>query len=326
MAKLPPYVSTGDRIVGWGPYMQKGTILHNFCVTGEKDRIQQKLDTMFAEPSGGEVRYHPITSKLFLSVAEIARIIPQNPVDFNRGGVSEIDVTVWTVAHRAGSGPFALRWIPLFLAVDSDWAMATGREVYGFPKEIGQFKFDPQLPDPADGRTFLVDAFAIPKFSSEATPTWLPLFEIRPASSGDRVDEPKGVWNRIEHFAEGAVERLGEHVVDAALKIASEKAIASAIKGEAVILPFLKQFPDAADPTRACYQAVIEAPTTINTFRRGGITKPNYHVTVHSYDSHPFYKELGIKPEAEDVGRGMWVDFDFTMDLGHELWKADTSG
>ncbi len=326
MAQLPPYVSTGDRIVGWGPYLQQGTILHNFCVTGDKDRIQAKLDTMFAEPSGGEVRYHPLTSKLFLSVAEIARIVPQNPIDYQRGGVPEIDVTIWTVAHRAGAGPFELRWIPLFLAVDNDWAMATGREVYGFPKEIGQFKFDPQTPDPADGRTFLVDAFAIPHYSPQSTPTWLPLFEMRPIVGDDHEHEPKNFWDRIEHFAEGAVERLGESVVDVALKIASEKAIARAIKGEALVLPFLKQFPDVADPTRACYQAIVEAPTTINTFRSGGITKPNYHIHVHSYDTHPFFKELGIKDEVEDVGRGVWIDFDFTMDLGTVLWKADTSG
>jgi Acetoacetate decarboxylase (ADC) len=324
MPKLPPYVSTGDRIVGWGPYLQQGTILHNFCVTGDKDRIQQKLDTMFAEPSGGEVRYRPITSKLFLSVAEIARIVPQNPIDYNRGGVSEIDVTIWAVAHREGSGPLEMRWIPLFLAVDNDWAMATGREVYGFPKEIGIFKFDPQTPNPADGRRFFVEAFAIPHYSPQSTPTWLPLFEIIPQESDP--EEPKGFWDKLENFADEAVERLGEAVVDLSLKVASEQAIARAIKGEAVILPFLKQFPDVADPTRACYQAIVEAPTTINVFRRGGVTKPQYQVLVHSYDSHPFYKELGIKPEVQDVGRGMWVDFDFTMDLGKVLWQADTRG
>lgn len=324
MAKLPPYVSTGDRIVGWGPYLQQGTILHNFCINGEKDRIQQKLDTMFAEPSGGEVRYRPIMSKLFLSVAEIARIVPQNPIDYARGGVPEIDVTIWAVAHREGSGPLELRWIPLFLAVDNDWAMATGREVYGFPKEIGQFHFDPQTPDPADGRSFRVDAFAIPHYSPQSTPQWLPLFEITPQQG--HPDHPKSIWDKIEHFADEAVERLGEAVVDVGLKVASEQAIARAIKGEAVTLPFLKQFPDVADPTRACYQAIVEAPTTINHFRRGGLTKPQYQVMIHSYDSHPFFKELGIKPEIQDVGRGMWVDFDFTMDLGTVLWQADTSG
>ena len=326
MANLPRFVSTGDRIDAWGPYLQQGTILHNFCIDGDKDKIQQKLDTMFAEPSGGVVRYHPITSKLFLSVAEIARIIPQNPVDYQHGGVPEIDVTIWAIAHREGAGPFELRWIPLFLSVDSAWAMATGREVYGFPKEIGQFKFDPQTPDPADGRTFLIDAFAIPHFSPASTPAWLPLFEIRPIVGEDVHDEPKGLWNKLEHFAAGAVERLGEEVVDVALRIASEKAIARAINGEAVVLPFLKQFPDVTDPTRACYQAIVEAPTTINDFRKGGITTPNYHITVHSYDTHPFFKELGIKPEAQHVGRGVWVDFDFTMELGYELWKADTNG
>jgi hypothetical protein len=322
MAQLPPYVSTGDRIVGFGPYLQKGTILHNFCVDGDKDKIQKKLDTMFAEPSGGAVRYRPAFSRLFLSVAEIARIVPQNPIDYARFGVPEIDVTIWAVAHREGSGPFELRWVPLFLSVDNFFAMATGREVYGFPKEIGRYQFSPQSPEPGGPRSFLVEAFAVPKFSPQATPAWLPLFEIKPADCEPPPPEPANLWERIEEFGERVVERIGEHAVDAALKIASEEAISRIIQGEAVILPFLKQFPSAADPTRAIYQAIIEAPTTINEFRRGGVTDCDYEVTVHSYDSHPFFEELGIQGTPENVGKGMWVDFDFTMDLGHELWRA----
>lgn len=326
MSNLPAFVSTGNRIDAWGPYLQQGTILHNFCISGDKVKIQQKLDTMFADPSGGEVRYHPVTSKLFLSVAEIARIIPQNPVDYQHGGVPEIDVTIWAIAHREGASIFELRWIPLFLSVDSAWAMATGREVFGFPKEIGQFDFSPQTADPAAGRTFNIDAFAIPKFSPQSTPTWLPLFEIRPVDADEEAHGPQGLWARLEQMAEGAVERIGEEIVELSLKVASEKAIARAIKGEAVILPFLKQFPDVTDPTRACYQAIVEAPTTINTFRQGGTTTPAYEIMVHSYDTHPFFRELGVKPEVENVGRGIWIDFDFTMDMGKELWRADTSG
>ena len=326
MAKLPPYVTTGNRITAWGPYLQQGTVLHNFCVDGDKDRVQQKLDTMFAEPSGGEVRYRPLTSKLFLSVAEIARIVPQNPVDYHRGGVPEIDVTIWAVAHREGGGLFDLRWIPLFLSVDNDWAMATGRETYGFPKEIGKYDFDPQTPDPASPRRFQIQAFAIPHFSPQSTPAWLPLFDIRPATGAAPVPKPKNLWDKIEDFAEAAVERLGENVVDVSLRIASEKAIARAIKGEAVVLPFLKQFPDVVDPTRACYQAIVEAPTTINTFRSGGLTDTEYEVMVHSYDSHPFERELGIKPQVQNVSHGVFVDFDFTMEMGEVLWQADTSG
>ncbi len=321
---LPKYVSTGDRIVGFGPYLQQGTILHNWCVDGQKDRIQAKLDTMFAEPSGGEVRYTPLTSKLFLSVAEIARIVPQNPIDLARGGVPEIDVTIWSVAHREGGGLLDMKWIPLWLGVDNDWAMATGREVYGFPKEICTFDFDPQLPDPADPRSFMTNAFAIPHYSQAATPAWLPLFDIKPITGEDFTPPESSFWDKVEGFAETVVERVGEHIIDGALKIASEQAIARAIKGEAVVLPFLKQFPDAADPTRACYQAIIEAGTTINTFRKGGMTNTDYEITVHSYDTHPFAAELGIAAGPQNVGPAVWVDFDFTMDLGHEVWRADT--
>jgi len=33
-------------------------------------------------------------------------------------------------------------------------------------------------------------------------------------------------------------------------------------------------------------------------------------------------QELGIPAGPQAVGQGFWVEFDFTMDLGKEIWRA----
>ena len=82
------------------------------------------------------------------------------------------------------------------------------------------------------------------------------------------------------------------------------------------------EFPDAADPTRACYQGIIEAQATINGFRGAGFTDTPYEVRITSYASHPFPAELGLKEGWQGVGQGVWMDFDFEQHLGAEDWRA----
>jgi hypothetical protein len=57
---------------------------------------------------------------------------------------------------------------------------------------------------------------------------------------------------------------------------------------------FLKQFRDAADGTRACYQAVVEAPIQVTRLSfTPSLTE--WDVTIHPLDSHPIGQELGVE-------------------------------
>jgi len=89
-------------------------------------------------------------------------------------------------------------------------------------------------------------------------------------------------------------------------------------------MAFLKQFPDAANPMTACYQGIIEAEARVVSLRGAGLTDDHYRVQVTSFASQPFLDELGIAPGWHDVGRGVWVDYDFVLELGQEVWRAPT--
>jgi len=87
-------------------------------------------------------------------------------------------------------------------------------------------------------------------------------------------------------------------------------------------MSMLRQFPDAATPTLAAYQGALEARSVITALRAMGLTEDAYRLRITSYDSHPFLTELGIATDWQDVGRGVWVDYDFRQDLATEVWRA----
>ena len=313
MAPLPPLVITGNRIDALGPLNLYGAMLHSFCVSADPAKIQALLDKMFAVPSGDAVRYEAVGDKVFLSFAEIDRIVALDALEKNHGASSEIDVTVWAVARRLDDGLFAPRFIPVYLFVDNGPAMASGREVWGFPKQLGQFDFTPQPADRAAARTFKVNGYVLNPYQPSTRAAWAPVCETRPDAPADGGG---GVLGTLEALAEMVLNRLGESFAGIAAKMQSVLAAGT------VSMAFLKQFPDAADPFKACYQGIIEAQARIIALRGAGLTDDDYTLRLTSYASLPFADELGIAPGWQKVGRGVWVDFDFTLDLGAEVWRA----
>jgi hypothetical protein len=313
MPVLPPLVLTGNRIDALGPLNLYGAMLHSFCVPADQVKIQALLDKMFSVPSQGAVRYEAVGDKVFVSFAEIDRIVALDALEKNHGSSSEIDVTVWTIARRLDDGLFALRFIPVYLFVDNGPAMASGREVWGFPKQLAQFDFTPRLLNGDSGRTFNINGYVLSPFAPDTRAAWAPLCEAKP-------DTPQSggsnILDSLEALAVVLLERLGDGFAGIAGALTT---ILGAGNGS---MAFLKQFPDAADPFSACYQGIIEAPCSVLAIRSAGLTDSTYQLRLLSYASLPFLDELGITPDWQNVGRGIWVDFDFTLGLGTEVWRA----
>ncbi|HXU99811.1 MAG TPA: hypothetical protein VG166_04875 [Caulobacteraceae bacterium] len=308
----PPLVLTPDRMTGFPPGVQDDTLMHNFCIQGDQATIQKALDARFDAPSGGRVRYEAVGSKLFVSVAEIGRIFSTDPLDSHRGWMTEIDVAVWAIA-RLG---LSLRFIPLWLFVDNSVGMATGREVYGFPKQIGRFAFTPRNSEP---RSFETVAFVSPVFTPETECVWAPMISIKPSAA---APEPGAgsVWSDLKAFARHAIEQLEQVVVDADLALMSAATQALGV-GQST-LAFLKQFPDAVDARLACYQGIIETDIEVTATRSLKMTQTPYTIEINNYASHPILEEFGIAPGVQDVGHGIVADMNFTIGAAREVWRA----
>jgi hypothetical protein len=308
-----------NRSIGIGPYTQPGGWLSTFCIDGDGDKIDAWLRDQFETPSGGAVAYEAITSKLFLSFATFAHVRADGPPDAAHGTVPERDCALWALARRKGHSMLDMHWIPLFVFVDQGSAMSTGREIYGFPKQIGQF--DTPARKPPSAGPFALSATVLDPFAPETQARTAPIFEVE--------TDPKatGGLGEVLTDAEALAGRVTERLRGAADRVSGDW-LTSMLGGRSLLfdlpvkMTFLKQFPDTADPSRAAFQSIVEADARTLKVRGGGWTSEEYRVRVHSYDSHPFAEALGVAPGWHEAGHALWADFDFTMELGKDVWRA----
>jgi hypothetical protein len=84
-------------------------------------------------------------------------------------------------------------------------------------------------------------------------------------------------------------------------------------------LVFLKQFRDAQNTHKACYQRLIEAPLKVETFFEGGIFLKPYTLNIASLASHPLAQNLGLKGVEHKSTVGAWMQVDFVLENGAEI-------
>jgi hypothetical protein len=98
----------------------------------------------------------------------------------------------------------------------------------------------------------------------------------------------------------------------------------------------LKQFRDATDPNRACYQAIVLTQRCIeNVYEIEEIEEP-IHVRIYQYASLPIVELLGLKVKSRDITgaaevvdlqpiRPFWMRLSIRQDLGQNLcWRIGT--
>jgi hypothetical protein len=200
--------------------------------------------------------------------------------------------------------------------VDNTAAVSTGREIYGFPKEQGVLRFPG---DAGAGGKFSVDTLVIKRFGADSRAEVGRLVTVESLSERAAV-AGADPWSSVgEGFEELGARIAGGLLsgVDRAMAkgaAVSRRLVASYLNRE-MHLVFLKQFRDVRDPSRACYQAVIEAPMVVDAWRGGGFL-PVHQVTIEKADSHPIVEELGLSGGVVKSVAGMWLTYDFTVDRG----------
>jgi hypothetical protein len=69
-------------------------------------------------------------------------------------------------------------------------------------------------------------------------------------------------------------------------------------------------------------KGIIEADCQMVALRSAGLTARSYHAEIDSYASRPLEEQLGIRPGVREVGHGIVADFDFSIAIGREIWRA----
>ncbi len=95
------------------------------------------LDTYINEPSKGSFRYRSVADAVLLYVMEADRIYSADPADRAIGGLSECELGISILAFD----PIGVRLsiVPVYMFTDSTPTVASGREIFGMPKQSGEF-------------------------------------------------------------------------------------------------------------------------------------------------------------------------------------------
>jgi hypothetical protein len=321
-SRQPPFVPRGGEQVFCQPLELRDVRFTSFLFHADVQALQAVCDRYLNDPSGGAVHYRPLLPRVLLGVADIGRVFPIDSPDEGKGYVSEIDIAFWMpvaryTTHLGVSFIERVAWFLPYVFVDNSWACAAGREVYGFPKEMGTFRVPRHSTDPA---LITVDTLAIEHFGLGAQAREQPLLEVRRCDA-ESVGPARETWDQVEEvFADflhmllgnGGVSLPGLGLLAQAFQFVGEREVP---------LVFLRQFRDVADGRRACYQAVVEALTRVLHFRKAGKLSGEYRLTLHALDSHPIAAELGLSGQGQEALGAWFVDFDFILENGRELWR-----
>lgn len=319
----PRYVNRWDIHGSLVPFAGRGVESFVFVFAGKKDHLESLCDRYLNEPTGGQVEYRLLTPLIALIFSRTKQLIAIDPPYSGMGWLPELEAAFWVLtAAVAGHGEEAradrLAWFVPYIFADSTLAVTEGREIFGFPKEIGWLEI-PQ--DRASAERLTLDAHAVERFdSADLQGRRQRLLEVI------RVDEAsanQSSWpfNTVDDIARLFSELIGK----GNWLLAPDRRFLVDLLGNVMHhrgrIVCLKQFSDVENSDRACYQAIVETPIEATALREGALLPGAYELVLNDFDSHPIMRDLGLEARQRAV-LGYWLDFDFTFRPGMTIWKS----
>ena len=294
--------------------------MRSLLLEGHADAIAELVDRMFNVPAGTGITYRSFGAHVLMMMGNFKRITSLTPPFDRWGAVKETQASFWipVLAGREFGGIFIaerlLMAVP-YVFVDNPMSYLGGREDYGYAKVMGRF-------DPALG---LADHVTLEAFGGDfgraEGADWRKFLELT-ASGARRAPDQRpqhtGTMPLVQLLiGDGTDVKEGEDLVVSDIQFTA--ALIDDLFAGRMCQIFLKEFRDAADGTRACYQAVVEAPVQIQRIA-WSLTERDWSITLHPLDSHPIDRELGVDSQQADIALDMEIDF--VVENGREVGRV----
>ncbi len=309
---LPAYVTRNDQTLPQ-PFLLRNIRLYGLVLPADVDSIQRNVcDRYFNIPSGGTERFRPASSSVILAFSHIEAIRSTGQPYADYGYFPEQEIGFWV--PLVDEKRQRLCWTLPYLFVDNPVAVAAGREIYGFPKQMGRMNL-PASPAPAD--PFTLDALVLPSYSPDSGGAMSRVVTARPVAG---LAPPPGEWASLGEMMLGVIRTLeSQDSIFEQARLAFDSA-GDMLSGR-VPLVFLKQFRDAANGNLACYQSIVETAMESPQFHSAAWLAP-HDVDISSYPSLPIHADLGLPPGTLRSTLSFTISADYTIVGGVELWKA----
>ena len=318
-----PFIDYGGCIVLPPPDSLKQCLMYCFLMesnNGDKSKLQSLVDARLNFADDSDYQYEVLTSDVMITVAKTDedRSIP----DTNKGFVKENELVAWILTVekiRQGDGwvPNRVVWFIPYIAVDNSWALAAGREIFGFPKALGTFEI------PEDPRTASTMTANVQTFKTFSENSQMELLEFFKLTQGDTAHDHGGGLFKDSKHAFASIKALFMEsrgiMKDLSLRLCVHQ-IEDMVQLKQRWV-FLKQFRAIDDSMSACYQAIVEGPFQVTGFHGGGFLEQKWTVNLDHLDGYPIGHDLGFTDGQQTVA-GFWINIDFNALTGQELYRS----
>lgn len=312
-AGMPAYLARGGEQELVAPCALDGSQFYVFMLKAEQAKLQALIDRLFNQTSGGAVRYEAFWDHVALMFTHVDRLSSADPA---QGWAAYGDIAMWVpvLDHGAGGLLPVFKMYPVYMIVDNGSTMATGREMYGFPKEMGWF-VEPQTPE------FLgdlaVDVLGYERTSTTRQNVRTRLWTIqRTGQNTASTPSLSDMASLVSEF-ERAMKALFSNVE-------AELIIALNLLRDHFAIPALglKQCRDITDPSRAAFQSIVEAPLALKKFRSASLLGDSFSFILNDLASHPVAQETGLAIGPQNVSFAFWLYADMVLGTGTTNWTS----
>lgn len=293
-----PYVPRGGEQAYMAPFRMKDVRFSGYVLGASNLALQALVDRYLNTPLAGST-YRALGDFVLFVDAPIGELRSTLPPDSEMGFNRETDVGFWILvgAGRQHGEIWVLErlaWFIPYLWVDVPVNVITGRETYGYPKEMGWF----ERTGADEGLLLSVETYALATFSPQSELRKLPVLTLHRHSNG------LGLLGQAFDDAGDALQALVAAIVgdDGTIIVPGLEIVVhllTYIVNREMPLVFLKQFRDVVDPRAACYRAVLESPIHVTSFHGGGLYEGDFWLEIADFASHPIVAELGLQGASQ---------------------------
>jgi hypothetical protein len=140
-----------------------------------------------------------------------------------------------------------------------------------------------------------------------------------PTDTGGKIDRVFGDFKELMEAMVGSLEEESSLLAEARLVFHSLDDLIHL----RIPMVFLKEFRDVVDPTKACYQSLIETVSSATAFYTAKLYGSEFEITIGDCASAPIVADLGLSAGSPIKSlMSFYVNFDFQIGTGKEIWSA----
>lgn len=309
------YETYGGNFILPHPYMIEQMSGYGVAVAGDAFKMQE-LCNRTLNCNGKHLRYFVIAPTVLFTFMRMGSLCSADAPDSEHGFFTEQELNVTMLLAAIDGSGIRLVWYMPYLWLDSGAALISGRDIYGFPKQLATVTMPA---GPGDLAEMAVKGEVLHRFEPVQAGN-MNIVTVR------RTDAPQ---LDILTSAAGVVDALnmllGSVLGNIDASFLPPGSFLPDINLNNLRMAWMRQLPSIANFKQACFRSVVEAPFGVTAFRDAGLLAGFYEIEIPKHDSVGIADELGFPADANGDVRmpalaAYHLSFDFKLGTGQELW------